>query len=189
MPPKAKFTREEIVAAAVDLTREKGIGAVTARNLGDKLNSSARPIFTVFESMEDVISEVICAAKVLYTEYIHEGLKEELAFRGVGLAYIRFSIQERRLFQLLFMQRQEEEQNLEGILTAIEDNYDLILQSVMKPHGLTREDAVKLYQDLWIFSHGIATLCATGMCRFTQGEITEMLTDVFAGLLHKIRQQ
>ena len=33
---------------------------------------------------------------------------------------------------------QEEEQNLEGILTAIEDNYDLILQSVMKPHGLTR---------------------------------------------------
>lgn len=189
MPPKAKFTREEIIAAAVELTREKGIAAVTARNLGDRLCSSARPIFTVFESMEDVISEVVCAAKALYTEYIHAGLKEELAFRGVGTAYIRFSIQESRLFQLLFMQRQEEEQDLKGILTAIEDNYELILQSVMKPHGLTREEAVKMYQDLWIFSHGIATLCATGMCRFTQEEITGMLTDVFAGLLHRIREK
>lgn len=189
MPPKAKFTREEIISAALELTREKGIEAVTARNLGERLNSSARPIFTVFESMEEVISEVICAAKVLYTEYIHEGLKEKLAFRGVGMAYIRFAIQESRLFQLLFMRAQKEEPELKSVLTAIEDNYELIVQSVMKPHALTREEAVRLYQELWIFSHGIATLCATGMCRFTQEEITDMLTDVFLGLIRKIDEK
>ena len=29
MPPKFKFTREEIIQAALDLTRESGIAAVT----------------------------------------------------------------------------------------------------------------------------------------------------------------
>ena len=40
MPPKFKFTREEIIQAALDLTRESGIAAVTARRLGAKLGSS-----------------------------------------------------------------------------------------------------------------------------------------------------
>ena len=54
MPPKPKFTREEIVGTALDLVREKGIEALTARELGAKLGSSARPIFTVFRNMEEL---------------------------------------------------------------------------------------------------------------------------------------
>lgn len=52
MPPKFKFTREEIIQAALDLTRESGIAAVTARGLGAKLGSSVKPIFSLFENME-----------------------------------------------------------------------------------------------------------------------------------------
>ena len=33
MPPKARFRREEIVNAALDIAREKGIDAVTARSV------------------------------------------------------------------------------------------------------------------------------------------------------------
>ena len=57
MPPKAKFTKEEIIAAALKITREQGIGAVTARELGARLGSSARPVFTVFSSMEELTRE------------------------------------------------------------------------------------------------------------------------------------
>ena len=31
MPPKAKFTREEIVNAGLNIVRKRGMGAVTAR--------------------------------------------------------------------------------------------------------------------------------------------------------------
>ena len=48
MPPKFKFTKEEIINAALDLTRENGISSVTARRLGEKLGSSAKPIFQPF---------------------------------------------------------------------------------------------------------------------------------------------
>ena len=59
MPPKPKFTREEITAAALELVSEQGIEALTARNRGMRLGSSARPIFTVFRSMEEVQQEVL----------------------------------------------------------------------------------------------------------------------------------
>lgn len=40
MPPKAKFTREEIIAAGLDLVREEGFSALTARGLGARLGLS-----------------------------------------------------------------------------------------------------------------------------------------------------
>ena len=62
MPPKPRVTREEIVAAALDIVSRKGIEALTARELGEALGSSARPIFTVFRSMEELQQEVRSAA-------------------------------------------------------------------------------------------------------------------------------
>lgn len=189
MPPKAKFTREEIIDAALEITREKGIEAVTARELGKRLDSSARPIFTVFQNMDEVIKEVILASKEIYKQYICEGLKEEIAFKGVGMAYIKFAMQEGKLFQLLFMHEQEEAKGIENILRNIDNNFEKILTSVMVPYGLEREDALNLYQNLWIFTHGIAALIATKTCRFTQEEMEKMLTDVFIGLLKKVKEK
>ena len=37
MPRNFMFTKEEIIAAAVSLTREKGFQALTARALGERL--------------------------------------------------------------------------------------------------------------------------------------------------------
>ena len=34
MPPKAKFTKNEIVEAAMQIVREQGLEAVTSRELG-----------------------------------------------------------------------------------------------------------------------------------------------------------
>ena len=55
MPRKALFTKEEIVEKALDLVRRKGLDALTARELGAALGSSSRPIFTLYNNMEEVI--------------------------------------------------------------------------------------------------------------------------------------
>ena len=81
MPPKAKFTREQIIQAGLDIIREHGMESLSARALGTKLGSSARPVFTVFQSMEEVQEEVTKSAKSLYAEYVRTGLEQELAFK------------------------------------------------------------------------------------------------------------
>ena len=53
MPPKPKFTKEEIVQTALEIVSQKGVRALTANELGAALGTSARPIFTVFDSMKE----------------------------------------------------------------------------------------------------------------------------------------
>ena len=45
MPPKLKFSREQIIAAAVNVTKMNGISGLTARAVATELGSSAKPIF------------------------------------------------------------------------------------------------------------------------------------------------
>ncbi len=187
MPPKAKFTREEIISAALKITRLNGINAVTARELGSELGSSARPIFTVFQSMEEVQHEIRKAARDVYKNYIKKGLSELISFKGVGTAYIQFAQEESKLFQLLFMEEIKTTPSLSNVLSIIDENHEEILLSVEKLYGLDKENSYKLYQHLWIYTHGIATLCATKVCEFKEEEISEMLTEVCLSILHKMK--
>ncbi|HKM34220.1 MAG TPA: WHG domain-containing protein [Lachnospiraceae bacterium] len=187
MPPKAKFTRDDIILAAMQIVQEQGPEAVTSRELGKKLGSSACPVFTAFKNMEEVNEEVKKSAKALYKEYVKEGLKQELAFKGVGSAYIKFAIKEPKLFQLLFMKEKVEPTDIEHTLKSIDENYEDILKSVQEPYGLQLEDAKKLYQHLWIYTHGIATLCATKVCIFSGEEIQTMITEVFMSIFEKMK--
>lgn len=183
MPPKCKFTRDEIIAAALEIARDKGIEAVTARALGEKLNSSSKPIFSVFENMEEVLEETLLAARAVYNEYIAKALASEQAFREVGSKYIEFAIREPKLFQMLFMSEQTEKRSALGILPMIDDNYEQILASVQNGYGLDEDTAKSFYRHLWIYTHGIASLIATGVCSFKPQEIGQMVTEIFVSLL------
>ncbi len=188
MPPKAKFTKEEIVDAALNIVRTDGFDALTSRTLGARLGSSARPIFTVFRNMDEVQQAVTESAKMLYKKYIDKGLTEEHHFKGVGTGYILFSVNEPKLFQVLFMSEQTQIPDLSGVLPLIEESYEEILSSIKSDYGIGEPLAKKLYYHLWIYTHGIATLCATKMCRFTETEISSMITEVCVSILKNIKE-
>lgn len=180
MPPKAKFTKDEIIEAALCIVQANGLSALTARALSAKLGSSARPVFTVFQSMDEVQQAVVSAARQLYTQYVNQGLDqtEMPAFKAVGMQYIRFALDQPKLFQLLFMSVQAEKPSVMHVLPVIDDNYLQILSSVQACYSLNQSDAEWLYRHLWIYTHGIAVLCATNMCTFTADELSRMLTEV-----------
>lgn len=183
MPPKPKFTQEQIIEAGLQIAENKGLEYLTARNLGEILGSSARPIFTAFNSMEEVIDKVKQKADEIYTDYINEGLKEPLPFKGVGMAYIRFATERPKLFRMMFMNEHKNVLDMRSVLRGIESNYDKILSSIRDNYDLSDDVAQKLYLQIWIYSHGIATLIATRVCVFSMNEISQMITDVFKSLL------
>ncbi|WP_343208653.1 TetR-like C-terminal domain-containing protein [Anaerolentibacter hominis] len=189
MPPKQKFTKEEIIGAALDLVRRDGMAAVTARALGEALGSSSRPIFTTFVNMEDVQREIMNEARKIYNGYVREGLTEEHPFQGVGKAYIRFAAQEPMLFHMLFMTANPAEPDLQNVLDCIDENSTRILEAIRQEYELTEEKALRLYQELWIFTHGIAALIATGVCRFSTEEIMGMMRDVLISVLQRIKEE
>ena len=67
MPPKVKVTREEIIAAALELLRQKGMEAVNARAVASVLGCSTQPIFSNYSSMAALQQETRDAAAAEYT--------------------------------------------------------------------------------------------------------------------------
>ena len=183
MPPKPKFTKEEIVAAALELVSEKGIEALTARELGVRLGSSARPIFTVFNSMDEVQEEVRAAALKRFESYAEKAMHYTPVFKQVGMQMILFAIEEPKLYQLVYMSENAGATDFEGITQQLGDVAQLCVDVIQRDYGLSAEDAKTLFEHVWIYTFGIGALCATGMCRFSQDEIIQMLGQDFMAML------
>ena len=111
--------------------------------------------------------------------WLYLNQKDIHRFKCVGEQYIKFAISEPKLFQLLFMKEQEHMPNFTNILPIIETNYEEILSSIEEEYGLNHSISQRIYQHLWIYTHGIATLCTTKMCCFTKEEISSMMTEIF----------
>ena len=183
MPPKPKFTKEEIVTAALELVSEKGIEALTARELGVRLGSSARPIFTVFNSMEEVQEEVRAAALKRFESYAEKAVHYTPVFKQVGMQMILFAMEEPKLYQLVYMSENAGATDFEGITQQLGDVAQLCVDVIQRDYGLSAEDAKTLFEHVWIYTFGIGALCATGMCRFSQDEIIQMLGQDFMAML------
>ena len=108
MAPKNKFTKKEMVEAALRVVRAKGIDGLTAKTIADELGTSTQPIFTAFGSMDGIKQEVYAAAISVYDRYADTGLQEEIPFLGVGKQYVRFAREEPELYRLLFLTQSRE---------------------------------------------------------------------------------
>lgn len=183
MPPKVKYSRDQILSAALDITRERGIENVTARELGSRLGSSSRPIFTAFENMEEVHAEVTAAAKKIFYQYVGDFQNYTPAFKRFGTQMIRFSIEEPKLFMLLFMRENSREADIKDAIMELHDNPDEIVSVIMRDYQLDEEMSWKLLSHLVIFSYGISALCARQICTFSEEEIDVMLGEEFAGII------
>ena len=178
MPPKCRFTREEIIQAALDLTAEKGVGALTARGLAQRLGSSAKPIFGLFANMEEVQQEVVKAANLRYQEYLRQDMSAGRypPYKASGMAYIRFAREQKELFKLLFMRDRTHEEKAAG------DDLEALLGLIQKNMGLSRDDAYRFHLEMWIYVHGIATMIATAYLEWDMDFISAALTDAYQGL-------
>lgn len=173
MPPKPKYTKEELVRVALELARESGMEAVVARNLGDKLGVAPSTIFTHFESVEEIRQAVLETARKLYNGYVEEGLRMTPPMKGFGMQYIRFAMEEHNLFMLLFMEKREGVKMVDFIVN--EGHYERIIQAAQTDFSLEREQAERLYHNMFTYAHGIAAMSATGVCSFSMEEIAQML--------------
>ena len=180
MPRKFLFTRDEITQAALELVREKGAQALTARALGERLGTSAKPVFGLFKNMEDVRETVIAAAAARLDQLTRAEMTAGRypPYKASGMAYIRFASEEKELFKLLYMRDRSQEAPSEDEREAIRP----LLQVIMKNTGLSEERAYLLHAEMWIFVHGVASMLATSYLNWDMDFASRALTDAYQGL-------
>lgn len=179
MPPKTKFTREEVIAAALETVRSGGMAGLTARSLAARLGSSAKPVFGLFENMREVQTEVINAANAEYQRFLaaETARSEYPPYKASGMAYIAFARRERELFRLLFMR-----DRAEALPQPKDESLDGIIALIRKSTGLSDEDARLFHLEMWVFVHGIAVMTATNYLDWEDESISRALSDAYMGL-------
>lgn len=178
MPPKNRFTRNEIISCALDIAEEGGLEAVTARAVASRLEASSKVIFGYFESMGELQNEVVAAA---YQKYLNEQTRlcesgEYPVYKASGMAYIRFARNHPKLFKILFMEISppDEPQKL--------DELNRFAGMVSHNVGIDVDDARMFHLEMWVYVHGIATMIATGYLNWEVETVSRMLTDAYMGL-------
>lgn len=161
MPPACRFTREQIVAAALAITRERGFDAVTARAIADTLHSSSKVIFSAFSGMDDLLAATIAAADAQYRAYSADFVRDSAdpPYKAVGTAY-----------------------------SGDAENIAVLVEFLMAKLHITREDATLLHIEMWAYVHGIAVLCASGQQNWDDALISRMLTDGFEGIKSRFQK-
>ena len=176
MPPRVKFQKEEIVSAALNVARRKGVDAVTAREVAAELRVSPRPIFTWFDSMEQLKAEVYELAKRLYRDYIERGLAGPIPFLGVWQQYLAFARDEPELYRLLFLTRPDGVSG--GATEALRFSQELARESLMRVYNMDAGTADCYFRDLWLVAFSFATLIVTDDCPYTDEEMLAVGTEI-----------
>ena len=182
MPPKPKFERREIVEAALDLVSRRGPEALTARNLGERLGSSARPIFTVFQGMDELRQEVRTAAMARFEAYGDRAPKDAPEFKRAGVQMLLFAQEEPKLYQLLFVNSSREAASFADVFGELGPMAERCVEAIRRDYALSDGDARLLFEHVWIYTFGLGTLCAGGT-RFSQERLQGMLSTSFQALL------
>lgn len=119
MARKESVTKNMILETAVQLAKEEGIENVTARKLANKIGCSTQPIFRVYANMTELYTEVYQKAIDLFADYYEKFESEvQTPFIHLGLAYIDFAKEERKLFQLLFLSDNRGDRSLYELLNG-----------------------------------------------------------------------
>ena len=178
MPPKVKITRADIISAAVDIVRKSGAQAINARTVASSLNCSTQPVFFNFATMDELQRATVEAAYEIYLGYLQREAESGKypPYKSYGMAYVRFAMEEKELFKLLFMRDRSTED------TSLSLDFEASVQMIMKANGVSEKKARLMHLEMWSCVHGIGVMLATSFLELEWELVGDMLTDVYQGI-------
>ncbi len=157
MPPKNKFTREEIVEAAFEIAKEEGFSKITARSVASRLNSSVAPIYVNFNTIEELTRAVVQRVFIL-SEELTTKQKGQNLFENIGRASLEFARDYPVLFRDLVLKPNpymSSYENTERVMVeALKENEEM--------KDWTMEERRRLFLKMRIFQLGLSAMVANG---------------------------
>lgn len=153
MPPKFKFTKDEIIESAFTIVRCKGWNALSTRSLAAELGTSSRPIYSFFNSAKELEEEIVKKA----VDLLHAYMTRETTgnpWHDHGIGYVLFAMEERFLFRSI---------TDEAHITLFKEYGDAIWDTLTESlstyppfQGLTSDQIYQIQMQRWLFAHGLA---------------------------------
>lgn len=178
MPPKQKYSADDVVEAAFAIVRRHGWKGLSARAIAKELNASTRPVYDYFQSMKHIEKEVVKKALATFVEYIGRDRTGD-KWLDQALGYITFAGNEKHLFRCI---NDEEHIHYQKEFAghhwlALGDQ----LADDERFKDLPEETVNRIRVVRWFLLHGISYLAANGWMDLPEAENTTMERD-FIGM-------
>ena len=174
MPPKIKYTKNEVIEAAVSIVDENGLSSLTARRVADKLGASTGPVYHHFATMDGLALEVIRRTQSSLLEYASRPYTERV-FLNMGTGIAMFACEHRLLYRALMLEGDSYSDVVREFLDILES--ELIKDSRFV--SLSESERHVLLRKMWTFTHGLASLICVGLVKScNQDYVIKTLLDV-----------
>ena len=178
MPPRPKFAKEEIVDAAYRIMETKGMDAVVAREVGKELGATVAPIFTYFNSMDELKEAVYEKALHICSDYLRDCTDYDPAFKEFGLRWIRFAKEHPHAYAAIFLSKGHASgKDADGLLNK--DCMEIVRpfeQEIVHTFSIAQEVAELLLKDMCIYAQGIASMLVSGQTDYREDQISVRLS-------------
>ena len=173
MARKETITKQMLLETAFAMTREEGFVNVTARKVAAKAGCSTQPIFRVYKNMDELWDAVYSKAAEFFQDYYKIYPRMGRApFVNLGMAYIAFAREEKRLFELLFASIGSNRKSMYELLNGAEGN---VVHEINQAMNAGCVDPSDLFMKMWIFIHGAACMTLTGDYDLSEVQTLELL--------------
>lgn len=180
MANTTKITKEMILDTAFSIARREGLNSISNRRIAKELNSSIRPIYYQFKNTEELKLELGKKIDTYFYDYLlNNKLSNMPLYKQIGINYIRFSRDEKKLFKILFMS----DNKLLPSDFILDTDYMKIKDIIRISTNLSDKDIKSFHLKMWLFTHGIATLSANDTVLFTDKQISDLLSYEFQALM------
>ena len=179
--PKQRITKEMILEVAFKLAREHGYEQVVVKNIAAEMGCSVQPIYSYFSNMDALKQAVVGAAMQFYNGFIYSRVDNDRVLQSMARANVAFAKYETKLFKLLFLQK------LNG-LNSFNDIYEWMgdkqaTRRLAEELLLPEEKIKQVYVMLIVFTHGVATMIATGGANISDEESADILERAYEAFI------
>lgn len=187
MPPKIRYTKDEVIGAAVNVVEKKGLNSLTARRVAARLGSSVAPVYSYFDTMDELALCVIKETQKALLEYTSRPYTDRV-FLNMGTGVAMFANEHRLLYRALMLERDSYSDVVNEFLDTLES--ELIKDSRFT--SLSASERHILLRKMWTFTHGLASLICVGLIKDCAQEyiikaLLDIGTDVISATLAKHR--
>ena len=196
MPPKQRFSSQDIIEAAYRIVRRQGWKGFSARTIANELKSSTRPIYDYFNSMENIEAEVVKKALAHFVEFINRERTGD-KWLDQALGYVLFASEEKHLFRCI---NDEKHTNFQKQFAQTHwRELGEELSEDERFQDIPSDIKHKIRVARWIWVHGLAYLISNGWIEsphsanaiLSEGigmELVEFLKKVNHGLYEEFRK-
>ena len=179
MPPRTKITRDMIVEAAVAVARESGYESINARTVAGHLHCSTQPVMYHFATIDSLTRAAYALADRRHTEYLMDTRPGQDPILGIGLNYIRFAVEEPRLFRFLFQSGYAKEHDLPEMIDS--EELTPVLSVMREGLGMDMDATKEVFLTVALFAHGYASIIANNGLVFDEALIAAHLERAWNG--------